>query len=140
MTDKIKLVKCYYLRVFAPHWLAPHHVFIHSLFIGITSLCFSKGVTLLPHCPPVWASFLEQACILYHVITNSSNAIFGKFEHKIFAGTLRVRCHCRRAVGCCVATTAYTAAVKFEIEIELWATVSVKHQTPSFCPHRGGGG
>ena len=25
MTDKIKLVKCYFLRVFAPHWLAPHH-------------------------------------------------------------------------------------------------------------------
>ena len=31
MTDKIKLVKCLFLWVFAPHWLAPHQLqFLHT--------------------------------------------------------------------------------------------------------------
>jgi len=84
------------------------------------SLRFSKGVTLLPRCPPVWASFLEHAWILYHVTTNSSNAIFGQFESVILAGTLIMHCR-RRHCGVqliIVSPPPLMLRLKFEIEIE----------------------
>jgi hypothetical protein len=62
---------------------------------------------------------------LYHVTTNSSNAIFGKFESVILAGTLIMHCR-RRHCGVqliIVLPPPLTLRLKFEIEIEFTASI-----------------